>query len=397
MPYAGGVPRHWQCRSTEIPYLKTFKELGFNLDEFPEGTQWTPEGEVAGDLSFEDWLRSKSPEFVESLLGKKRTELFLDKKMTLSEFLDMSGQPMTLDAIEGGVRSLAEGLNPLRKAAPLATRIAEGLAVSAVTSKATEQAITRTYNFLSKEPIGVARSSRLQAADIDQLRALSTMPSIFEEIREVSEWLEEATGASVSMYGMGKASATAVAKEAERLHNILPEVKVEQIASNPYLDIDVVGEAHDGIRRIELNPRFFGRPRRAVEADLELWSDDRYFTPGVTALESTYTHEFGHQLLWQLRRARNRRSATARAISDPLRRMIEFLRDEGIREAGEGGLTSGLGEYAYADLTELFAESFTAINWLPEEQWTPYMRSFHDLLVEIIGERNFNALGYHGR
>ena len=96
LPYNGGVPRHWGCRSTEIPLLKTFRELGMDVEEFTPTTRASLDGQVAADLSFSDFLDSKSEAFQNEVLGKGRAALWRAGKITLNQLLDQRGNPLTL-------------------------------------------------------------------------------------------------------------------------------------------------------------------------------------------------------------------------------------------------------------------------------------------------------------
>lgn len=96
LPYNGGVPRHWMCRSTEIPILKTFRELGLDAEDFAPTTRASMDGQVAADLSFGDFLASKGKAFQDQALGKGRAELWRDGKITLAQLLDQRGNPLTL-------------------------------------------------------------------------------------------------------------------------------------------------------------------------------------------------------------------------------------------------------------------------------------------------------------
>jgi SPP1 gp7 family putative phage head morphogenesis protein len=100
LPYNSGVPRHWQCRSFEIAVTKSFKELGLNIDEFPSTTRTSMDGEVAGDLSFDDWLKAKPKAFQEEMLGKGRAELFQSGKITLTDLVNGNGRPLTLNELK---------------------------------------------------------------------------------------------------------------------------------------------------------------------------------------------------------------------------------------------------------------------------------------------------------
>jgi hypothetical protein len=96
--YNGGTPRHWNCRSVEIPITKTFRELGLDLPEFNSAntTRSANGGPVAADLSFGAYLKRKPDSFVDDLLGPGRAQLWRDGKMTLPQLLDQSGRPLTL-------------------------------------------------------------------------------------------------------------------------------------------------------------------------------------------------------------------------------------------------------------------------------------------------------------
>lgn len=96
IPFNGGPPAHWNCRSRLIPRTKTFRELGIDRDELPVGTRASDFGPVPADLSFDDFLRSKPKAFADEMLGKGRAELWRDKKITLSQLLDQRGNPLTL-------------------------------------------------------------------------------------------------------------------------------------------------------------------------------------------------------------------------------------------------------------------------------------------------------------
>lgn len=81
LPYNGGVPRHPNCRSTEIAVL---------TEEY---------GEPPEDISFETFLKGKSPAFVNHLLGKGRADMYLNGHLSLSQLVDQTGRALTLEEI----------------------------------------------------------------------------------------------------------------------------------------------------------------------------------------------------------------------------------------------------------------------------------------------------------
>jgi hypothetical protein len=97
LPYNGGVPRHFRCRSVEVPLLK-------DIDDIPKGkarkvdgsTQASMDGQVPSDLDFNDWLRGKSESFGRQILGDAKYELWRANKITLADMIDQTGRELTL-------------------------------------------------------------------------------------------------------------------------------------------------------------------------------------------------------------------------------------------------------------------------------------------------------------
>ena len=93
-------PIHFRCRCSCIPVLKTWAELGINMDELPDGTRASMEGQV-NDKTFEDWLKRKTetdPTFADRTLGKGRAELWRNGKITMDQMIS-GGQPLTLSQL----------------------------------------------------------------------------------------------------------------------------------------------------------------------------------------------------------------------------------------------------------------------------------------------------------
>ena len=95
-------PKHFRCRCSMVPVLKTWAELGINMDELPDGTRASMEGQV-NDKTFEDWLKRKTetdPTFADRTLGKGRAELWRNGKITMDQMIS-GGQPLTLAELKG--------------------------------------------------------------------------------------------------------------------------------------------------------------------------------------------------------------------------------------------------------------------------------------------------------
>ncbi len=95
-------PGHFNCRSSIIYVLKSWEELGFTGKKEPKvGVRASMNGAVAGDLNYNDWLRSQAntPEgrkFIQDTLGKTKAKLFLDGGLTMDRFVDRQGGELTL-------------------------------------------------------------------------------------------------------------------------------------------------------------------------------------------------------------------------------------------------------------------------------------------------------------
>lgn len=96
---ANGIITH-NCRCSMVPVLKTWAELGINMDELPDGTRASMEGQVS-DKDFESWLKRKTeadPTFADRTLGKGRAELWRNGKITMDQMIS-GGQPLTLSEL----------------------------------------------------------------------------------------------------------------------------------------------------------------------------------------------------------------------------------------------------------------------------------------------------------
>jgi hypothetical protein len=99
LPYEGGTPRHWGCRSVEVPITKTFKELGIDLPEPEGGTRASADGPVPASMTFEEFLGQHTAAEQDEMLGQGRAELWREGKITLQQLLDQRGNPLTVEEL----------------------------------------------------------------------------------------------------------------------------------------------------------------------------------------------------------------------------------------------------------------------------------------------------------
>jgi len=92
-------PAHFSCRSSTAPVLKSWKEMGINLKEAPEGTRASMDGQVPAKTTYNDFLRRQPKDFQDDVLGKTKAKLFRDGDLPLDKFVDRQGAEYTLDEL----------------------------------------------------------------------------------------------------------------------------------------------------------------------------------------------------------------------------------------------------------------------------------------------------------
>ncbi|TBE67435.1 minor capsid protein [Rhizobium ruizarguesonis] len=108
-------PAHLNCRSSTAPVLKSWKEMGIDLKEAPEGTRASMDGQVAASVTYSEWLKRQPKEVQDDILGPTKAKLFRAGGLELDRFIDAKGQEFTLDQLrqrEGDAWSRAFGSKP---------------------------------------------------------------------------------------------------------------------------------------------------------------------------------------------------------------------------------------------------------------------------------------------
>lgn len=129
LPFNGGTPRHWRCRSVIIPVTKSFSELEetriesisgsklkgvsnllekqaianglskIEIDRLKIQTQASMDGQVPSDLNYEAWLNTKSVDFQKEVLGETKYSLWKKKKLSFKDLVDQQGDPLTVQEL----------------------------------------------------------------------------------------------------------------------------------------------------------------------------------------------------------------------------------------------------------------------------------------------------------
>lgn len=80
------LPIHPDCRGVYVPVLKSFRELGLDMDEFPEGTRASMDGQVAESETYADRLAKATPAQRVAMLGPGRAALY-EKGLSLEDMV----------------------------------------------------------------------------------------------------------------------------------------------------------------------------------------------------------------------------------------------------------------------------------------------------------------------
>lgn len=101
-PWGQGPGRyHWNCRSAQVQILKSWREMGIDLEGSPnlDGTRASMDGQVPQDVSYADWIKKQSSARQDDVLGPARGALLRRGGLELKDLYDNKGRPLTLDEL----------------------------------------------------------------------------------------------------------------------------------------------------------------------------------------------------------------------------------------------------------------------------------------------------------
>lgn len=108
VPWGDGPGRlHFNCRSVSVPVLKSWRELGLDVDDVPPATRASMDGQVPADTTYGQWLARQSAARQDEILGPERAKLLRAGDVTFDKFYDDRGRWLTLDQLRR-----REGLTP---------------------------------------------------------------------------------------------------------------------------------------------------------------------------------------------------------------------------------------------------------------------------------------------
>lgn len=81
-------PAHPGCRSIVAPITKSWRELGIDLDDAPEGTRASMNGQVPAGMKYGDWLKTQPAVVQDEVLGKTKGALLRSGKIEFDRFFN---------------------------------------------------------------------------------------------------------------------------------------------------------------------------------------------------------------------------------------------------------------------------------------------------------------------
>lgn len=92
------IPAHFRCRSRYVAVIKSFKDLGLDVD-LPESTRASMDGQVPAKTTYQDWLKKQSVQRQNEVLGVTKAKLFRDGGLSIDKFVSPTGHVYTLDEL----------------------------------------------------------------------------------------------------------------------------------------------------------------------------------------------------------------------------------------------------------------------------------------------------------
>lgn len=90
---------HFNDRCVLVPITKTFRDMGIDIDE-PVGQRASSSGPVAGDTTFNEYLKRQGYAFQNEVLGPGRADLWRKGRITLQDLISGTGRPLTLKQLQ---------------------------------------------------------------------------------------------------------------------------------------------------------------------------------------------------------------------------------------------------------------------------------------------------------
>lgn len=99
VPWLQGPGRlHFNCRSTDTPVTKSWRELGIPIDEMTASERASMDGQVPADTTYGEWLKRQSAARQDQVLGPERAKMLRDGA-SMEDFYSQTGRWLTIDQL----------------------------------------------------------------------------------------------------------------------------------------------------------------------------------------------------------------------------------------------------------------------------------------------------------
>lgn len=104
-----GSIAHPNCRSTQLPILKSLEEIVGNkklaakVAKMPASTRASMDGQVADDIVYGDWLKKKGDAFAREVLGPGRFDLWKAGQLSVRDLVNQDARPLTLEQLRARI------------------------------------------------------------------------------------------------------------------------------------------------------------------------------------------------------------------------------------------------------------------------------------------------------
>lgn len=92
--------RHIRCRCSTAPVLRSLRELGFNVNDFPAATRASMNGQVPQNMTYAEWLDRMPAGIQDEALGPTRGVLLRKGELKVKDFVDPQGELFLLEDLK---------------------------------------------------------------------------------------------------------------------------------------------------------------------------------------------------------------------------------------------------------------------------------------------------------
>ncbi|WP_448657348.1 hypothetical protein [Enterobacter hormaechei] len=101
IPYLQGPGKiHFCCRSTETLIIKSWRELGIDIDEMDEGTRASMDGQVPAKTTYLEWLARQPTQRQDQVLGAERGRLLRAGEIDLADMFTDKGEWISMERLK---------------------------------------------------------------------------------------------------------------------------------------------------------------------------------------------------------------------------------------------------------------------------------------------------------